>query len=80
VSRFYLRRDSGPRENLGAAAVALGVGTAVFYVVRMLLAREGLDREAPKRLGKTEERLDPAVSKRLGKTGADVASVPDSDG
>ncbi len=53
MSRFYLRRDPGPHENLGAVAVAFSVGAVVFYFVRMILAREGLEREAPKRLSKT---------------------------
>jgi hypothetical protein len=63
VSRFYLRRDPGSKETLGAMAVALGVGAVSFYFVRNLLAREGLEREAPK---------------RSGTTGSDVSRVADS--
>ena len=50
MSRFYLRRDPGPRENLAAAAVALGVGAVAFFCARILLARDGIEREAPKPL------------------------------
>lgn len=63
MSRFYLRRDPGSKETLGAMAVALGVGAVSFYFVQNLLAREGLEREAPK---------------RPGTTGSDVSRVADS--
>ena len=53
MSRFYLRRDPGAKETLGAMAVALGVGAVSFYFVRTLLARDGLEREAPKRIAPT---------------------------
>ena len=65
MSRFYLRRDPGPKENLGAAVVALGVGAVSFYCVRMFLARDGLEREAPK---------------RLLETGVDLSTAANSDG
>ena len=64
MSRFYLRRDLGPRENLGALAAALGVGVVTFYCLRLVLGCVGFDRKAPKRL--------PA-------TGADTGSAPASD-
>ncbi len=65
MTRFYVHREPGPRETLGALAVALGVGAVSFYFVRMFLAREGLEREAPK---------------RLRKTGADLSLAADTDG
>ncbi len=65
MTRFYIRREPGPRETLGALAVALGVGAASFYLVRLLLARDGLESEPPK---------------RLPKTGADLSLVTDTDG
>lgn len=61
MTRFYVRREPGPRETLGALAVAVSVGAVSFYFVRMLLAREGLEREAPKRLPKSGADLSPAA-------------------
>ena len=61
MTRFYVRREPGPQETLGALAVALGMSAVSFYFVRMLLAREGLEREAPKRLPKTGADLSPAA-------------------
>ncbi len=61
MSRFYLRREPGPRDNLRAFAVALGVGAMLFYLVRLLLLREALARQAPKRPSKTGDDLSPAV-------------------
>jgi hypothetical protein len=63
MSRFYLRRDPGSKETLGAIAVALGVGAVSFYFVRNLLAREGLEREAPKRLAPTSSDVSQADSR-----------------
>lgn len=63
MSRFYLRRDPGSKETLGAMAVALGVGAVFFYFVRNLLAREGLKREAPKRLAPTRSDVSQADSR-----------------
>ena len=65
MTRFYVRREPGPRETLGALAVAVSVGAVSFYFVRMLLARDALEREAPK---------------RLPKTGTDLSLVADTDG
>ena len=61
MSRFYIHREPGPRETLGALAVAVSVGAVSFYFVRMLLAREGLEREAPKRLPKGGAGPSPAT-------------------
>lgn len=47
MTRLYVRQRPGPKETLGALAVALGVGAVSFYFVRMFLGREGLEREAP---------------------------------
>ena len=47
MTRFYVQRESGIRETVGALAVALGVGGVSFYLVRMLLAREDLESKAP---------------------------------
>ena len=65
MTRFYVRREPGPRETLGALAVAVGVGAVSFYLVRMLLAREGIESEPPK---------------RLPKTGADLSLATETDG
>ena len=62
MTRLYVHREPGPRETLGALAVALAVGAVSFYCVRMLLAREGLEREAPKRVPLTGD-LSPAADK-----------------
>ena len=42
MSPHFTRRSAGWRENVGAALVAGGVGAAVFYLTRLLLAREPL--------------------------------------
>ncbi len=63
MTRFYVRREPGPRETLGALAVALGVGVASFYFVRMLLARDGLESEPPKRLPETGADLSPSTGR-----------------
>ena len=49
MTRFYVHREAGTRETMGALAVALGVGGLSFYLVRMLLAREDLESKAPPR-------------------------------
>lgn len=46
MTRFYIRREPGPRENVGALAVTLGVAAATFYVVRAFLSREPLESGA----------------------------------
>jgi len=44
MSRFYIRKDPGPRETLGAglvaAGAALGVAAVSFYLTRILRSRE----------------------------------------
>ena len=62
MTRFYIRREPDPRETLGSLVVAVSVGAVSFYFVRMLLAREGLEREAPKRLSKSGADLSPAAN------------------
>ena len=47
MTRLYVRPGPGPRETLGALAVAIGVGAVSFYFVRMCLGREALESEAP---------------------------------
>ena len=47
MTRFYVPREARIRETVSALAVALGVGGLSFYLVRMFLAREGLETEAP---------------------------------
>ena len=47
MTRLYVRPGPGPRETLGALAVAIGVGAVSFYFVRMFFGREGMEREAP---------------------------------
>jgi hypothetical protein len=49
MTRFYIQREARARETAGALAVALGVGSLLFYLVRMLLSRESFDSEAPPR-------------------------------
>ena len=43
MTRFYVEREAGTRENVGALAVTLGVAAVTFYVVRAFLAREPLE-------------------------------------
>lgn len=47
--KTWVRRPADRRETLGAAAVAVGVGGVVFWLVRTLLARDsvGRRRETP---------------------------------
>ncbi len=47
MTRFFVRREAGIRETVGALAVALGIGGLSFYLARMLLAREDLESKAP---------------------------------
>jgi len=43
VTRFYVEREAGTRENVGALAVTLGVAAVTFYVVRAFLTREPVE-------------------------------------
>ena len=52
MTRFYVQKEAGIRETVAAAAVAVGVGGLSFYLVRMLLAREDLESNAPRRLAR----------------------------
>lgn len=55
---LWTRLEPGGRENLGAGAAALVagavVGTVVFYVTRILLAREPLSPVPPEERGRGE--------------------------
>ena len=59
MTRFYLPRKAGARETMGALAVALGVGGLSFYLVRMFLARENLESEAPSQVPGDPRRPQP---------------------
>jgi hypothetical protein len=50
VTKLYVRGEVGIRATVGALAVALAVGGLSFHLARMLLAREGLESEAPARV------------------------------
>ncbi len=43
MRRFYLEREAGTRENVGALAVTLGVAAVTFYLVRAFLVREPVE-------------------------------------
>ncbi len=62
MTRFFVRREAGIRETVGAAAVALGVGGLSFYLARMLLAREDLESKAPPQVAGNPGRRQPAGS------------------
>ncbi len=62
MTRFYVKREAGIRETVGALAVALGVGSLSFYLARMLLAREGVESEAPPRGAGKSGRFRPVGS------------------
>ena len=62
MTRFYVQREAGVRETVSALAVALGVGGLSFYLVRMLLAREDLQSNAPQRVAADPGRRQPAGS------------------
>ena len=47
MTRFFVPRKAGPRETMGALAVAVGVGGLSYYLVRMLFARDSLESKAP---------------------------------
>ena len=47
MTRFFVQREAGIRETVTALTAALGVGGLSFYLVRMLLAREDLESNAP---------------------------------
>lgn len=47
MTRYYLRTEAGWKENLTAAALALGAGAAIFYFARILIAREPLEARPP---------------------------------
>jgi hypothetical protein len=62
MTRFYVQREAGIRETVGALAVALGVGGFSYYLARMLLAREDLDSKAPRHVTGDPDRRQPAGS------------------
>ena len=49
MTRFYVEREAGTRENVGALAVTLGVAAVTFYVVHAFLAREPVESGGPAR-------------------------------
>ena len=57
MTRFFVRREAGIRETVGALAVALGIGGLSFYLARMLLAREDLESKAPPHVARDPGRL-----------------------
>lgn len=60
MTRFYVRREVGISDTVGALAVALGVGGLSFYLARMLLARGDLESKAPSHVaGDTGRRQAP---------------------
>jgi hypothetical protein len=50
VTPRYIRNEPNRRETVGAAvasvAVAVGVGLVSFYIIRLLIAREPVGRDA----------------------------------
>ncbi len=50
MTRFYVQREAGIRQTVGALAVGLGIGGLSFYLARMLLAREDLESKPPRYL------------------------------
>ena len=50
MTRFYVQREAGIRQTVGALAVGLGIGGLSFYLARMLLAREDLESKPPRHL------------------------------
>ncbi len=64
MTRFFVRREAGIRETVGALAVALGIGGLSFYLARMLLAREDLESKAPLHLGGSSESRQIAGSEK----------------
>ncbi len=62
MTRFYVPRKAGARETMAALAVALSVGGLSFYLVRMLLAREGLESTPPPRVKPRPGRMKRVVS------------------
>jgi hypothetical protein len=62
MTRFFVKREAGVRETVGALAVAVSVGSLSFYLARMLLAREGVESKAPPRITGDPGRRLPAGS------------------
>ena len=63
MTKFYVQKEAGAGETVGALAVALGVGGVTFYLVRMLLAREAVESKAPPRVAREPVRRQAAESK-----------------
>lgn len=42
MTPYFMRTEAGWKENLVAAATAIGAGAAIFYAARILIAREAL--------------------------------------
>ncbi len=64
MTRFFVRREAGIHEMVGALAVGLGIGGLSFYLARMLLAREDLESKAPPHLGGGSESRQIAGSEK----------------
>lgn len=65
MTRFYVKREARVRETVSALAVALSVGSLSFYLARMLLAREGVESEAPPRVAEDPGRSRPTGSEGI---------------
>jgi hypothetical protein len=61
MTRFYVQKEAGTSETVGALAIALGVGGVSFYLARMFLAREDVEYKPPPRAAR-----EPGVTSRLG--------------
>ncbi len=62
MTRFYVQREAGIRQTVGALAVGLGIGGLSFYLARMLLARGDLESKAPPQVAGGPGRRQPAAS------------------
>ena len=57
MTRYLVRRETGWRETVAAAAVGAGLGALGFYVARILLARGVLPARPPEGEGEDPTRL-----------------------
>lgn len=61
--KTWVRRPADRRETLGAAAVAVGVGGVVFWLVRTLLARDSVGRRRETSDGETSQGQEKGVAR-----------------